>query len=148
MKKLSKILVLVLAMAMMFAMTSMFTASAATPATIYFTPNANWKVDNARFAARFWTNTPSFKEEWVSMTDPDGDGVYECQVPAGMNMVMICRMNPSTSDNNWGNKWNQTGDFKHPSWVMAVINYLTRQGQRRRCPICRHFIYFSSTNNI
>ena len=77
---------------------------------VYFTPNAEWKQSNARFAAYFFGNG----EKWVSMTDPDGDGTYECEVPAGYTSVIFCRMNPSTSANNWNNKWNQTGDLTIP----------------------------------
>ena len=79
MKNTTKILALVLVLMMMFAMTSMFTVSAAQPEKLYLTPNANWKTDNARFAAYFFGNG----ETWVSMTDSDKDGVYEVDVPAG-----------------------------------------------------------------
>ena len=47
MRKLSKILVLVLALAMMFSLASMFTVSAAQPEYLYLTPNANWKIGRA-----------------------------------------------------------------------------------------------------
>ena len=111
MKKTAKILALVLALVMMLAMASMFTVSAATPTTLYLTPNANWKTDNARFAAYFFGNG----EKWVSMTDSDGDGVYEVAVPAGYPNVIFCRMNPGTTANNWSNKWNQTADLTVPT---------------------------------
>ena len=111
MRKTSKILVLVLALAMMFTMASMFTTSAATPEKLYLTPNANWKQDNARFAAYFFGNG----ETWVSMTDPDGDGIYEVVVPTGYPNVIFCRMNPGTTANNWNNKWNQTADLVIPT---------------------------------
>ena len=78
---------------------------------IYLTPNSNWKQSNARFAAYFFGNG----EKWVSMTDFDGDGTYECEVPSGYPNVIFCRMNPSTTANNWNNKWNQTGDLTVPT---------------------------------
>ena len=77
MKRTNKILALVLVLMMMFAMASMFTASAAAPDKLYLTPNANWKSEGARFAAYFFGNG----EKWVSMTDADKDGVYEVKVP-------------------------------------------------------------------
>ena len=49
------------------------------------------------------------------MTDEDGDGVYECEKLDGYNKVIFCRMNPSSSTNNWNNKWNQTGDLTIPT---------------------------------
>ena len=85
--------------------------SAATPEVLYLAPNANWKVDSARFAAYFFGNG----EKWVSMTDSDGDGMYEVATPAGYPNVIFCRMNPNASANNWNNKWNQTSDLTVPT---------------------------------
>ena len=84
---------------------------AATPATLYLVPNSNWTQANARFAAYFFGNG----EKWVSMTDEDGDSIYEVTVPSGFPKVIFCRMNPSASANNWDNKWNQTGDLTIPT---------------------------------
>ena len=78
---------------------------------LYLTPNSNWKVDNARFAAYFFGNG----EKWVSMTYNSELGVYEVEAPAGYPNVIFCRMNPGTTANNWNNKWNQTGDLKVPA---------------------------------
>ena len=78
---------------------------------LYLVPNSNWKVDNARFAAYFYGNG----DIWVSMTDEDGDGYYEVEAPAGYPNVIFCRMNPGTTENNWDNKWNQTGDLTVPT---------------------------------
>ena len=138
MRKLSKILALVLVLMMAFAVVSAFnfTTSAAETTTtqatkIFLKPSSNWKQSSARFAARFWTDTPSFKETWVSMTDADKDGIYECVVPTGMDKVIICRMNPSATANNWDNKWNQTGDLKVPTTdkVLFTIASSTWDGQ-------------------
>ena len=78
---------------------------------LYLTPNANWKVDGARFAAYFFGNG----EKWVNMTYNSKLGVYEVEVPAGYPNVIFCRMNPSATANNWNNKWNQTADLKVPT---------------------------------
>lgn len=78
---------------------------------LYLVPNANWKQANARFAAYFFGNG----ETWVSMTDENGDGVYEVVVPDGYNNVIFCRMDPNATKNIWDNKWNQTGDLTVPS---------------------------------
>ena len=86
-------------------------ASAAAPEKLYLTPNSNWKVDNARFAAYFFGNG----ERWVSMTYNADLGVYEVDVPAGYPNVIFCRMNPNASANNWNNKWNQTADLTVPT---------------------------------
>ena len=111
MRKLWKSLAVLLVVAMVLTSVAVLTASAATPEKLYLTPNANWKQSNARFAAYFFGNG----EKWISMTDPDGDGVYEVEVPAGYPNVIFCRMNPSAAANNWNNKWNQTADLTVPT---------------------------------
>ena len=84
--------------------------------TIYFKPNSNWTQANARFAAYFMdANKNTVK--WVSMTDNDKDGIYECAVPTTTTWkyVIFVRMNPSTSTNDWNNKWDQTNDLELPT---------------------------------
>lgn len=80
--------------------------------TLYLQPNDNWKVDGARFAAYFF----GAGETWVDMTLVEGEtDIYSVEAPAGYPNVIFCRMNPNATDNNWNNKWNQTGDLKVPA---------------------------------
>lgn len=86
-----------------------------TEKVVYLKPNTNWEESNARFAAYFWGGTTG--EKWVSMTAV-GDGTYEAHLPEGYDYgcnIIFCRMNPSTTANNWNNKWNQTSDLKTPT---------------------------------
>ena len=77
----------------------------------YLKPNSNWVQANARFAARLWVDSP-FAEVWVDMVDTDKDGIYEAELPdAKYTKVIFCRMNPSTTENNWDNKWDQSGNL-------------------------------------
>ena len=69
---------ILLVLCMVISMVPM-TAFAATPDVLYLKPNSNWLADGARFAAYFYGSG----ESWVSMSDSDGDGVYECAVPSG-----------------------------------------------------------------
>lgn len=80
---------------------------------LYLKPNANWKKDNARFAAYFFGNG----DRWVDMTKSDSAGIYEVAIPTDktFSKVIFCRMNPNTTANNWNNKWNQTGDLTIPT---------------------------------
>ena len=87
-------------------------AFAANDTALYLKPNANWKIDGARFAIYYWNSNGN---SWVSMTDSDGDGVYEATIPAGYTNIIFCRMNGSTTANNWDNKWNQTNDLTLPT---------------------------------
>ena len=90
---------------------SMFAANIPAGTKLYLTPNANWKKDNARFAAYFYGNG----EAWVSMTKVEGEtDLYELTSPdKSFTNVIFCRMNPSASANNWNNKWNQTDDLTY-----------------------------------
>ena len=79
---------------------------------VYLKPNANWKVDGARFAAYFFNNG----ETWVDATLVEGEtDIYAVTVPTGFEDIIFCRMNPNAAANNWNNKWNQTADLKVPT---------------------------------
>ena len=83
-----------------------------TETKLYFQPNSNWKVDNARFAAYFFGNG----ETWVDLTLVEGEtDIYELTLPAGYPNIIFCRMTPSATANNWNNKWNQTADLVVPT---------------------------------
>lgn len=83
-----------------------------TEGMLFLSPNSNWKADGARFAAYFFGTG----DAWVGMTDSDGDGIYEVNIPVGdYTSVIFCRMNPSTTSNSWDNKWNQTADLAIPT---------------------------------
>ena len=81
------------------------------PATLYFHPSFHWTSDNAEFAAYFYNEGFGADAEptWANMTDSNGDGVYEVTNAKQHEYVIICRMNPSRTENNWNNdvKWNQ-----------------------------------------
>ena len=111
MKNTRKILLaLLVVMTLLVSMAVVASAAQTTaPTTIYLTPNSNWKVDNARFAVYTWDGG----DQWFDMSDPDGDGVYECVLPAGIENIIFCRMSPTATANNWTNKWNQTADLKY-----------------------------------
>ena len=80
---------------------------------LYLTPNSNWTQAGARFAAYFWNGSGN---TWMDMTLVAGQtDVYQCEAPDGYPNVIFCRMNPGTTANDWGNKWNQTSDLTVPS---------------------------------
>ena len=110
-----RMLSLCLALAMLVALVPVATQTvhAAQPGdTLYLKPNSNWTQAGARFAAYFFGAGTT----WVGMTDTDGDGYYEVTIPTGgYTSVIFCRMNPAATENNWDNKWNQTGDLTIPA---------------------------------
>ena len=85
-----------------------------TETKLYLKPNANWMADGARFAAYLWGN--GVTAVWYDMTLVEGEtDIYEFTLPEGYENIIFCRMNPSTTANDWNNKWNQTGDLKVPT---------------------------------
>lgn len=70
---------------------------------ILFRPSTNWKKDGAHFAAYFFGATA---ENWVNMTDADGDGIYEAANPKTNLSVKICRLKSGKTETKWENvKW-------------------------------------------
>ena len=102
---------------------SMFAANIPAGTKLYLTPNENWKMENARFAAYFFGNG----EAWVSMTKVEGEtDLYELTSPSKeFTNVIFCRMNPSASANNWNNKWNQTADLTYDG---SLNHYTVKEG--------------------
>lgn len=88
---------------------------------LHFKPTEEWKANNARFAAYFYrpsttdangNSNNDGNDTWVDMTDSDGDGIYECDIPRMTDRddnafanyyahVIFCRMPSTTSDNSW-----------------------------------------------
>ena len=86
---------------------------------LYLQPNANWNMDNARFAAYMWNNSG---DVWFDMTLVEGEtNIYEFTLPEGYSNIIFCRMNPGVAANNWNNKWNQTGDLVVPADGMNLF---------------------------
>ena len=84
-----------------------------TETVLYLQPNANWNVDNARFAAYMWNDAG---DTWFDLTLVEGEeNIYEFTLPEGYSNLIFCRMNPSATANNWDNKWNQTNDLTVPT---------------------------------
>jgi hypothetical protein len=82
---------------------------------LYLALDGVWKNNDERYAAYFFNSTGNV---WVSMTDSNGDGIYEVNIPAGYTYgdnVIFCRMKGTSTSNGWGNKWNQTADLTIPT---------------------------------
>ena len=83
-------------------------------AKVYLVPNGDWKSADAWFSAHFFNSEGGFAD--VKLTDEDANGIYECSVPADMEKVLFCRMNPVYTEFAWNDEtitdrvWNQTAD--------------------------------------
>lgn len=94
-----------------FSLIALLCCMSASAATLYLTPNSNWKADGARFAIYYWNDGG---DAWADMTAVDGEtDLYSGELPDGYTNVIFCRMNPSAAANNWSNKWNQTADLTY-----------------------------------
>ena len=93
--------------------TSVFGATIAGGTKLYLKPNSNWSQANARFAMYLCNGSSAAK--WYSMSDGDGDGIYSATVSDGESHanVIFCRMNPSSTTNDWNNRWNSTCDLTY-----------------------------------
>ena len=72
---------------------------------LYLVPNANWK-QTSRYAAYFFDNG----EKWIDLVKFT-DNLYATEKQSGFPKVIFVRMNPNKPENNWNNKYNQTGDM-------------------------------------
>ena len=84
--------------------------------TLYLVPNSNWKQDKARFAVYLFNpKTYTEKEMWLPMEKVND--MYMVDVPSKYDYqtVIFCRMNGDTTENNWKNRWNQSGDEDFPT---------------------------------
>lgn len=86
------------------------TTPSPTTQTIYLKPTNLWNADNARFAAYYFDDSSNYG--WVDMTrTSDCEEVYVAQIPANYPNIIFCRMKPTPRENNWDNRWNQTGNL-------------------------------------
>ena len=70
---------------------------------IFFKPNSNWKNDGTHkyFVARFWAGCSAVIKDLI---DNDGDGIYECEKPAGATEVYFCLTKAQASASS-GKDW-------------------------------------------
>ena len=113
-----KWLAVLLVMAMMLSMLPMIALAQETGTKVYLKPNANWLQKghdtDPRFAI-YYFNDATGSNGWTNMVDSDGDDVFEGTVPAGYPNLIFCRMNGTTTENNWDNKYNQTDNLTVPT---------------------------------
>ena len=84
---------------------------------IFFKPNSYWKNHSTHkyFVARFWAGSAVIKD----LIDNDGDGIYECEKPAGATEVYFCLTKAQASASS-GKDW--------PSDVKAHTHYNVTTG--------------------
>ena len=77
--------------------------------TIYFVPGSQWGSDGARYAVYFFIDDVTYA--WADLTDSDSDGYYEAVIPeGGFTKAIFVRMDGTSTENVWENKYNQSLD--------------------------------------
>ena len=77
-------------------------------AAVYLDTSSCWENGDERFAV-YWSDGSN--TGWYSMIGL-GTNFYGARLPAkDITLVIFCRMDGATTDNNWSNKWNQTADL-------------------------------------
>ena len=110
-----------------------YTEPVSVTTTLYFQPNENWKADGARFAAYVYHKDHPEDEtataiQWLDLSETVADsGIFKADIDiTSHNYIIFCRMNPSEAENDWANKWNQTGNLGMPtdySWLVGHKKY-------------------------
>lgn len=95
------------------------------PNTIYLNPNvcSAWSKGDERYAVYFFPEG-SGSPLWVNMVALDdgcGGTIYKTGVPSGRPYGIICRMDGSTSTNNWDNRWDQTANLNLANGEFCTI---------------------------
>lgn len=92
------------------------------PATMFkgstnaiYLKKGTWSNGDERFAAYFY-NSLTEAHMWKNPeAEKTSEGYYKFAVPSGYDKVIFVRMNGSTTENKWENKWNQTENLTVPT---------------------------------
>lgn len=88
-------------------------ATSAFGKTVYIQPSSNWLQDGARFALYMFGGA---NDAWTNFEVVDADNnIYKATFDDSQTSMIFVRMNGSTTENNWDNKWNQTADLVAPA---------------------------------
>lgn len=93
--------------------------------TLFLKPNSNWLQKGGSVSPRFAVYCYDSKGDyWYNMeevTSCNSNKVYKAEIKASHTGLIFCRMAGNKSENNWDNKWNQTGDLTMPATEAGVF---------------------------
>lgn len=72
-----------------------------------------WDADDALMVAYVWSDNVA--ATWHTMTDADGDGTYEVEIPAENVNIIFVRMDSKATEPSWDYKWNQSVNLTIPT---------------------------------
>ena len=84
--------------------------------TFYFNLNgqSNLKQGNERYAAYHWKDGGT--NAWDSLTSAGGDFYSGTLDPSVHDRIILARMNGAVAENNWANRWDQSGDLEYSAF--------------------------------
>jgi len=109
------------------------TATAAvTTKMVYLNPNeyANWSKGDERYAVYGWNATGNAWYDMTPISDGCGGTIYKAEVSLDYTGLIFCRMNGATTENNWGNKWDQTYDVTAANGCYCKITGVSGDPQK------------------
>ncbi len=121
------LLALLVVMTLLVSMVTL-TAHAAEGSEVYLDPG-KWSTENTSFAIYTWDGG----EQWFDMTDSDGDGIYECTLPAGISNIIFVAF-PQGSDYSWDYKIAQSGDLTLVAGDTYIIDTASGNGHWKSDP--------------
>ena len=87
---------------------------------VYLQPNENWLADDAWFALYYFDYNDNYGH--VAMTDEDGDGVYEAQLPLQFPNFLFYRVDSAAAEFDGEYVLNQTDCFEYaPEYSCYVL---------------------------
>lgn len=87
---------------------------------VYLQPNENWLADDAWFALYFFDYNDNFG--WTAMTDEDGDGIYEAELPQQFPNFLFYRVESAAAEFDGEYVLNQTDCFAYaPEYICYVL---------------------------
>ena len=70
---------------------------------------SNWRPSDARFAVYAFNSNEVYT--WIDFQPTDTENNFTAKVSDIFANIILVRMNGTTTENNWDNKWNQTADI-------------------------------------
>lgn len=100
---------------LLLVLTGMVSTASATQTVYLRTGSDGWGANWARFALYMFT-TEGSANEWVDFTTSGKTGVLKADFDESKyNKMVLCQMNPNTTENSWSTMWRQSEDLGGPT---------------------------------
>ena len=103
-----------------------------TTRTVYLNPNnyGDWAKGDERYAVYGFNATGNAWYDMTPISDGCGGTIYKAEVSLDYTGLIFCRMNGATTENNWGNKWDQTYDVTAANGCYCKITGVSGDPQK------------------